>query len=430
MEIGKNSPPQFDAASLLRLFWRWRLILLAVIVVAAGGAYLVTRFIEPLYESHAILMPSASGNRDKQLEELTYGWEIHSERLMQLLKSETMLDSLDKRFRLAESWEIDRSRRDWYDKFRHQAADRIQFHKTQYSSVVISVADESPERAAQVANVASHLVNIINADIMRTAAAEVLKSVETDFKQRDAKLTRITDSVSRYQDQNSAEALSLLESSAQDRERRIHQIRDSIDRIRTRFNIFDFGYQVNVLNEELAAARSMLLQETGALEVLNGSSTQSDTMLLRTRARQAGARQRVTYFEQQLRDLSSVNASYTTLLTRLDIEVELLNETRREIGQLRESLEPRIGTRELYRLESDLDFDEVQYRDLRRKYQNAISNYIDPVPVAFVVSQARPSYEKIYPKTLLSMILSVLGAVSMTAVAIVLSEQYAGSRNA
>jgi uncharacterized protein involved in exopolysaccharide biosynthesis len=134
----------------------------------------------------------------------------------------------------------------------------------------------------------------------------------------------------------------------------------------------------------------------------------------------------VTYFEQQLRDLSSVNASYSTLLARLDIELELLNASQRELGEMRESIEPRIGTRDLYKLESDLNFDEVQYRDLRRKYQNATSNYLDPVPVAFVVSQARPSYEKIYPKTMLSMVLAVLGAVMMTAVVIVLLEQYSG----
>lgn len=430
MEKGPISSPQLDAASLLQLFWRWRLPFLFATVMAAAGAFGVTRFIDPLYESHAVLMPSASSNRDKQLEELSYGWEIHSERLMQLLKSETLLDSLEKKFDLVTSWEIDRSQKDWYDHLRRQAATRIQFHKTQYSSVVVSVADESPERAAAIANAAARLVNVINADIMRAAAADVLRSVESDFNLRNEKLHRITDSVSIKQGDNSSKALELLDNSAQDRERRIQRIRDSIDHIRTRFNIFDFGYQVNVLNEELAAARSMLLQETGALEVLNGNSASDDTLLLRTRARQAGARQRVSYFEQQLRDLSSVNASYTSLLARLDIEVELLNNSQREIGQLRESVEPRVGTRDLYRLESDLDFDELQYRDLRRKYQNAISNYLDPVPIAFVVSQARPSYEKIYPKTILSMALAVLGAVFMTAVALILLEQFSPARKA
>lgn len=426
MEKHPHPTPQFDAASLVRLFWRWRLPFLIVIAVAGGGAFAITRLIEPLYESHAIMMPSASGTRDKQLEELSYGWEIHSERLMQLLNSETLLDSLDKKFSLADSWAIDRSRPEWYDQLRKKAKDRIQFHKTQYSSVVVSVADPNPTRAAAIANEASRLVNVINADIMRAAALDVLHAVEADFNKRDKKLERTSDSVNATQSQNFSKALSLLEASTKDRERKIRGIRDSIDRIRTRFNIFDFGYQINVLNEELADARSMLFQETGALEVLAGSTHPTDTLLTRTRARQAGARQRVTYFEQQLRDLSSVNASYSTLLARLDIELELLNASQRELGEMRESIEPRIGTRDLYKLESDLNFDEVQYRDLRRKYQNATSNYLDPVPVAFVVSQARPSYEKIYPKTMLSMVLAVLGAVMMTAVVIVLLEQYSG----
>jgi capsular polysaccharide biosynthesis protein len=430
MESHTKSSPQFDALSLIRLFIRWRIQFLVAIVLAAGLAFLVTRFIDPLYESHAILMPSSSSNRDKQLEDLSYGWEIHSERLMQLLKSETLLDSLEKKFDLAKSWELDRSDRRWYDKMAKLAAERIQFHKTQYSSVVVSVADEDPERAAAIANEATRLVNIINADIMRAAAMDVLRSVESDFNKRDEKLASITDSVKVTQDQNSDKALELLESSISNRSQRIKQIRDSIDRIRVRYNIFDLGYQVNVLNEELAEARSLLLQESGALEVLPEHSRADDTLLMRTRARKAGAQQRVKFFEQQLHDLSTINASYTSLLSRLEVEEALMNRSRQDLGSLRESIEPRVSSRGLYKLESDLDFDEVQYRDLRRKYQNALSNYFNPVPVAFVVSHARPSYEKIYPKTLLSMILAVLGAVFMTGVMVVLLEQFSANRKA
>ena len=429
MERIPSPPPAFDAHTLIPIFWKWRWLLLTALLIAATAAWGITKLIPPRFESHAILLPSNSNSRDKQLEEFTYGFEVHSERLIQLLQSESLLDSVETRFQLAAQWDIPKTDPAWYTHFRKKAADRIRFHKTQHAGVVVSVADEKPERAAAIANDIAKLVNIVNADIVKANALEVLRSVEAEFSKRNLAIQTIDDSITTLMGHNTQATLSHFDQTIRDHNRLIDRLRDSIDHIRTRYNIFDFGYQVNVLNEQLAQARSEYLQATGALEILKDKPNQ-DTLLVRTQARQSGAHQRVKFFEQQLHELSTVNETYTTLLDRLNQEVALLANTREERARITQPLEPIIDTRNLKRMERELDFDQIQLKELQRKYQTAMSNYLDPVPVAVCISPARPSYEKVYPKTLLSIILASLGTLLTAALAILILEQLPRRRGA
>ena len=67
-------------------------------------------------------------------------------------------------------------------------------------------------------------------------------------------------------------------------------------------------------------------------------------------------------------------------------------------------------------MERNYDWDQLQTLELKRIYQEALSNYVDPAPVAYLIGSARPSYMKVYPKTILSVLLPTLGALLMAIV--------------
>jgi uncharacterized protein involved in exopolysaccharide biosynthesis len=104
-------------------------------------------------------------------------------------------------------------------------------------------------------------------------------------------------------------------------------------------------------------------------------------------------------------------------------ENTLLQETLTKLEEMRNTVEPQVETRRLESLEAEYDWDQVQTRELKRKYQQALSNYLDPAPAAYVITRARPSYLKVFPKTMLSLVLATLGSVFMAFVVLLFAER-------
>ncbi len=418
---------RLDLLPLLQVIWKWKLLLLCVLIIAGGVTYLLVKQVDKLYESHTILYPSNSNSRDKQLEEFSYGYDIQSERLVQLLNSQHLMDSIINAFDLANTYQVDMSRPDGYDRLMGKVRKRFQYHKTRFSSVVISVQDEDPVRAARMANETARLVNIIHTVVMKENAIIALEAAERDYRKRTEAISIVNDSIKVIQDGSISETEARLVERIREKEKLIEQLRFTIDRIRQNHQIYDYGYQVNVLNEELAEARSIYLQEEGRLEILEPKlkmdSSVLDSSVLFARARMRGAKKRMDYFQGQLNKLSEVNATYISSQDHLEEQKELLLQAKLELEQLTGTLEPQIEIRSLSELESNYDWDQVQLRELQRNYQHALTNYHNPVPIAYVISYAKPSYKPIYPKVLTSVLLASLGTLSFALVILTLVER-------
>lgn len=424
MEQLKQGNEMFELTTLLKRLWRWRLILAIVGTVAAVSSFVVVKLLSPLYESHAILYPTISSNRQKQLEEFAFGFDVHSERLMQLLAADAIMDSLNRRYNLVEHYGIDQNNVAWYDLFIRKAHRRIQIHKTRYTSVVVSVMDEDPDLAAKIANDMCDLVNGVNAQIVKTNAREAMQAVEEEYKKRVGLVQATNDSIFRILEGTASFAEQRLEVQVKEKRREIARIRTELGKIREEFNIYDFEHQINVLNDELASARANFLQEKGRLEVYQESTMEvPDSLILTASAAQKGAESRMTQFEAELKLLSKAGAKYNVLQAQLEEETALLNETLRKLSGMRNSVEPQVETRAIESLERNYDWDQLQTLELKQKYQKALSNYVDPAPVAYLIGPARPSYIKVFPKTMLSVLLSTLGALLMAVVVLVFWEK-------
>lgn len=414
-----KNPPQEDRLDLLPgllLIWQHKFLIGGLSLGAAVLAFVLCQFVSPLYESHSTLLPSKSNSRDQQLQDFSFGFEVHSERLVQLLGSESIFDSLNTEFDLASHYGIDMDERTWWDKYIRKATAMIQFHKTRYSSVVISVKDEDPEMAADLANYIAEVINVVHAGILKENAQVALKAAERDYQVRMGQVSEINDSIQAVRASNVSAAEAILQDAILQGKKRIQTIRNELDGIRQEYQIFDFGEQVNVLNEELATARAVYLQEAGALAILEGAESVEDSTRISTRARMTGAQRRVEFFEKQLDGLSGINKRYLALVDQLEEEKDLLADNNSSLNELRKSYEPNIESMSLQMLEEDYNWDLAQIRELRRQYQRALANFLDPVPIAYVSSRARPSYTPIYPKPVLA---AGIGGLAMLVLSVV-----------
>lgn len=400
-----------DFLPIMEIIRRRFLILIAITAAGLAAAYGFSKVVTPLYESSVIMYPSNSNSREKQLEEFSFGHEVQAERLMQLLSSNTLIDSLEAKFELARHYGIDKGKPDWYDQLLSMTRDRITFHKNKYVSVGISVVDADPEFCALLANDAARLVNVINADIVKNAARASLEVVEKEYQRRLGMVHLMNDSIMLLETSTVTETKGKLREQVTAQQRRILSLRDSLDHLRRKYNIYDFSYQINVLNEHLADARANYLQESGILEVLEKDPNSADSLLQRHRALRSGAKLRVDNFSSDLERLTTINKRYLQLEGQLEMETVLNQSASEELQQYQTMIDPNLDSRRINRLEDDYRWDQLQTQELNAKYQRALSNYLDPVPAAIVVSNGKASYKKIYPHTMVNLALGGLGAL-------------------
>jgi capsular polysaccharide biosynthesis protein len=405
----ENNPSRIEFLPIVDVIKRRLWWLLGFTALGFAVAILFSKTVTPLFESSVIMYPSSSNSREKQLEDFSFGHEVHAERLMQLLSSATLLDSLEARFQLAAHYGIDKGRQDWYDELLRHTRERISFHKNKYVSVSISVVDADPVFCATVANETARLVNVINADIVKSSALASLQVLEKEYNRRLGQVHAMTDSIRGIENITVSETQSKLREQSALQQHRIQSLRDSLDRLRRQYNIYDFGYQINVLNEHLAEARANYLQESGILEVIEQDSHAADSMRMNHRALRAGAKLRMDNFASELDRLSTINKRYLQLEGQLASEMDLNLSITEKLQSYQSMIDPNLESRRINRLEDDYRWDQLQTQELNAKYQRALSNYLDPVPAAIVVSAGKASYKKIYPHTQVNVVLGALG---------------------
>jgi uncharacterized protein involved in exopolysaccharide biosynthesis len=411
-----------DGPRILGIAWRGKWILMLSTLIGAVLTWVVCLMVPPLYESEVVMLPGNTASRDKQLQEFRFGYDADSERLIQLLESEALLDSLNEAFALAQDWEIDVNRPDWRDKLLHKAKSRIKAQKTRYASVVVSVRDEDPHEAAQKANALFGFLNAMNANIVKENAKQVLRSLEQEFEEGVSGLSKLDDSISSIQGLNAELAIGKLEVERSQILNRGGILRDSLQKIRSRLQMYDYGHQVSLLNEQLAEARATLLQESGSLEVLEKTYPSTDSHLVKTKARLQGAQKRVDYFDQQLKGLNQVNGRFLYLEDEIEQNKKSLSDIEMDLNKLKQSVEPKVNSRELSGMEMAYEFDRIRLDEIRQKYRMAMSNLLYPLPIAHLVSPAHPSFIPVFPRKGLTSVMAAAACFVLTLLLLALQE--------
>lgn len=149
---------------------KWRLF------AAVGGAAALfsivlsgPTFIKPRYLSSATVYPVNLNS---------YSIETRTDQLLQLLRSNSIRDSLIKEFDLATVYEADTTANAGYFALYNEFLDRVEIGKTQYESVMIEVTDEDPVRARDMVSAMLRQVNLLARRLQREKSYEVLRIAE------------------------------------------------------------------------------------------------------------------------------------------------------------------------------------------------------------------------------------------------------------
>ncbi len=210
MENAKQTGYNFSSVDLLIYIWKKRTVLIGVGFIAGIASIVISMLITPMFQSSVIMFPASNASISKDLLSQNYsgrqnvhgfGEEQEAEQLLQILNSEPIRSRIIQKYELMEHYEIEQGEKYPLTRLYETYQSNINFRLTEYMSVEISVMDQDPEYAANIANDISSLVDTVFNGMKKERAREAFRLVEREYLESEQKLSVIRDSMELFNGQ-------------------------------------------------------------------------------------------------------------------------------------------------------------------------------------------------------------------------------------
>lgn len=312
-----QSQSEFDSSGVFAFVWQFRVLLLIAGLSGSvlGIVFSSSWFITPLYESKVVFYPATvnsiskallSDNPSDKTDVMEFGAEEQSDQLIQILYSDVIRDSVIRRFRLMEHYEIPDDAAFRNTRLNKKYDKLIQFKRTEYMSVEITVRDKDPRMAADIANTIASLLDLTKNKIQREQAEKSFQIVQTQYESKKAWIERLNDSLNFFRSQG----------------------------------IFDYDLQTDHLTELQVQSSSAKAEAQGKLNILRQLKvSESDTAIINNMARLKGSEASLLDLNRQLKSLERYGGAYNSVKEQLEKENEELVKIRMRYDRSRVDLE-------------------------------------------------------------------------------------------
>ncbi len=204
MENAKQTGYNFSSVDLLIYIWKKRAILIGVGLIAGIASIIISMLITPMFQSSVIMFPASNASISKDLLSQNYsgrqnvhgfGEEQEAEQLLQILSSEPIRARIIEKYKLMEHYEIEAGEKYPLTRLYEVYNSNINFRLTEFMSIEVSVMDQDPEYAANIANDISTLVDTVFNSMKKERAREAFRLVEREYLEAEQNLAVIRDSM-------------------------------------------------------------------------------------------------------------------------------------------------------------------------------------------------------------------------------------------
>lgn len=190
-----------DSFDLLIFLYKKRLPIIIITVIGAVASIIVSLTITPMYKSSVILYPTTPVSVSKALLTdntwgyLAFGKEEDTEQLLQILKSNRIMNHIVYKYNLYEHYEIDVNSKYKLTSMNETYNGNVSINKTKYESINIEVFDTDPLYAANIANDISAFVDTVINEIRKDRSKKALMIIENEYVQLHNKINELSDSI-------------------------------------------------------------------------------------------------------------------------------------------------------------------------------------------------------------------------------------------
>lgn len=155
----EKSSISLESTNLFILLYKWRKPIIIISVAAAIVSAVVSLLMKERYRSTVVLYAEQQHSFGAQLLEdvpkqdiLTFGEEEDAERLLQIINSDKVRNRIIDKYQLWDVYDIKKDQRGANTLIAREYQDNVSAKLTKFGSVEVSVLDEMPERAKDMAN--------------------------------------------------------------------------------------------------------------------------------------------------------------------------------------------------------------------------------------------------------------------------------------
>lgn len=194
--MNQNKEFDFNFVDIISLIWKYRKPLIIIGLAAAVLAAIFTApfIIKPKYKSEVIFYPTtinSIGNamftdlNKREADPLAFGEEEEAENALQLLNSSSLQERIVQNFDLMSHYDIKPDGKSPRTDLADKMAKNISFKRTRHLAVKISVLDQDPIKAAEIANGIAAIYDSVKTEIQHQVAEEALTIVNDQFKAKE-----------------------------------------------------------------------------------------------------------------------------------------------------------------------------------------------------------------------------------------------------
>lgn len=167
----------FNNLSLVQLVykWKWHIIVITLVAALCGAIFSSSKFITPLYKSEAIAYPANI---------TPYSDESETEQMLQIINSQSIIDSIVEKYDLWTDYKIDRDYQFAKTYLMLEYHDKIKISKTPYEAVSIVVNDKDPVVACNIAKDILYYYDQKVAKMHRDKLGEVVIMYERQLREK------------------------------------------------------------------------------------------------------------------------------------------------------------------------------------------------------------------------------------------------------
>ncbi|MCG8577843.1 MAG: Wzz/FepE/Etk N-terminal domain-containing protein [Flavobacteriales bacterium] len=177
-----NQDQNFNTQGLIEFLWKFRKQLIIITAIAFVASIVVSLMMTPYYKATAVVFPTKSNsvdfNSNGRNSVVEFGDEADAERLLQVLISPEIRDSLTNKYDLYTHYEIDSTEAHSKYEFQKAYEGNVKFERTRYNSINIDVYDTDPIIATNMANDIVRLVDTVMNRMIRERAIGPMWAVQ------------------------------------------------------------------------------------------------------------------------------------------------------------------------------------------------------------------------------------------------------------
>jgi tyrosine-protein kinase Etk/Wzc len=186
-----SNPEQLDKIKIIRFLFKYYKYLIIFPLISSIIAVGISFFIPKKYYSYGIVYPTAFNSVTKNLDNPTFGYDIDADRLIQIMESSQVKDSIIKKFDLIKYYEISKEDKDWHFQLMKKYKRDIKFERTNSMSVIISAKMKDPQLSADIVNEIIRVVDGARSNIIKPNIERAYLSLKDQYLRQK----RIVDSL-------------------------------------------------------------------------------------------------------------------------------------------------------------------------------------------------------------------------------------------